>query len=443
MRTKIFIWSFIVSIALVALSQRGPDFPGQDPILEEGIKCIGKHLMAERLGKQADYWDLRVKLGMLAQKATNPRTRAHLKWMMITERIPFESEGSSEWYIKKFCPHLLNSPVPPELRVRDEKYKCDKDLRCLFYDPFYLPYMKAVGRYEEALERLKNGTLRELYEELRNAIKEEEDKVLEELEEYDPDLSIAYFYYPDTDRAYYIIDFKRFDEYSQWEESVYTYETLQRVSQLKEKLSPKEFEKVLKETRYKVEREKMELIPSFLLEQLAYWHAKKGEYDKAIMYWEMFWGDEERMHPMVMGGGAGVGDPSGWRRNYLEQLRNRGEVDRLHPFLYINYRPFNPKKGFTKGGKPFVSADSFLKALNIPFEWTREGKLLTIKKDEGAVKIANIKDKWWIYKEGERKEVEAYIKDKELYLPLEELCELLNLRLEWDENTFIGKVFTK
>jgi len=84
-----------------------------------------------------------------------------------------------------------------------------------------------------------------------------------------------------------------------------------------------------------------------------------------------------------------------------------------------------------------------LKALNIPFEWTREGKLLTIKKDEGAVKIANIKDKWWIYKEGERKEVEAYIKDKELYLPLEELCELLNLRLEWDENTFIGKVFTK
>jgi hypothetical protein len=84
-----------------------------------------------------------------------------------------------------------------------------------------------------------------------------------------------------------------------------------------------------------------------------------------------------------------------------------------------------------------------LKALSIPFEWTREGKLLTIKKDDGTVKIANIKDKWWIYKDGERKEVEGYIKDKELYLPLKELCELLNLKLEWDDDTFIGKVLTK
>ena len=443
MKIKNIIWAFMVSLASLALSQKGPDFLGQDPIMEEGVKCWGKHAAAASLGEQEDYWDEWVKLEMIAQQATNPRSKAYLKWLKIGTPRPFETEGAYEWYKKKFCPHLLGSQVPPELRFKDEKYKSDKDLRCLFYDPFYLPYMKAVGRYEEALQRLKNGTLRELYEELRNAIEEERDKIYKELEEYDPDLSIACLYYPDTDRAYYIIDFKKFEEYSEWEKSVYKHETLQRISHLKDKLSPKEFEKVLNETRSKVEREKIKLVPAFLIEQLAYWYAKKGEYDKAIMYWEMYWGDEERMHPMYIGTGNESGHPLEWRKSYLEQLRKMGEVDKLCPFLYINDKPFNPKKGFTKGGKPFVSTHSLLKALNISFEWTREGKLLTIKKDDGTMKIANIKDKWWIYNDGERREVEAYIKDKELYLPLKELCELLNLKLEWDEDTFIGKVSTK
>ena len=187
----------------------------------------------------------------------------------------------------------------------------------------------------------------------------------------------------------------------------------------------------------------------YLWLNLAYYYEWVGDYAKALYYQERY----EVLKPIL-----DVWDmvllPEGKNLPFFDKLKDiRGKYIRdlgrgnkecnLHPFLYINDKPLDPRKGFTKGSKPFVSTHSLLKALNISFEWTREGKLLTIKKDDGTMKIANIKDKWWIYNDGERREVEAYIKDKELYLPLKELCELLNLKLEWDEDTFIGKVSTK
>jgi hypothetical protein len=433
---------FLVYFSVLCLAQEDIHISGQDPLVEEGLRSYCFEILAYSRKEMPNYWKLWRKQEELEKKATNPQSKAFLKWLRTWTPRDFDVLTLADFKLMN-CPHLL---AQGEYLTQQTM---EKDLSLLFYDPFYAPYLRETGRYEEALKRLRDGTLRELYDEIRNHFDEVRDQLYREVEEYDPDLVITFYYFPDTKRVYYTFEVKTYSDLAVWQKDIEEREALNRISYLRDKLSPEEFERLRQKTVINLWVSGFGLRVFSLMESNARLYARRGEMDKAIYYWETLLSQEDRIIWWGYGGGSSSIEASPlqrdkeWRDIYLKQLRNRGEVDKLHPFLYINCRPFNPKKGFTKGGKPFVSADSFLKALNIPFEWTREGKLLTIKKEGGTMKIANINDKWWIYKDGERKEVEGYIKDKELYLPLEELCELLNLRLEWDENTFIGKVFTK
>lgn len=76
-------------------------------------------------------------------------------------------------------------------------------------------------------------------------------------------------------------------------------------------------------------------------------------------------------------------------------------------------------------------------------EWLRESKLLKISKGEDISLIADVKGGWKVHSEEGKKDIKAYLKGKELYLPLKEICQLLDLKLDWDEETFIGRVSTK
>ncbi|MGC8842822.1 MAG: stalk domain-containing protein [bacterium] len=163
----------------------------------------------------------------------------------------------------------------------------------------------------------------------------------------------------------------------------------------------------------------------------------KRDYDKAIYYLE--WEEEisKRLGIIEVGGSSPL---SRIRREYLQELKNKGLGDKLHPFLYINGKPFDNRKGFTINGKPFISSIPFLEALNISSQWIKGRKILKVSKNEDVLYIADIRGGWRIYKGKEKRDVEAYLKGNELYLPLKELCKVLNLKLDWDEESYIGKV---
>ena len=163
----------------------------------------------------------------------------------------------------------------------------------------------------------------------------------------------------------------------------------------------------------------------------------KKDYDKAIYYLE--WLEEEYIRQGVLETGGNKLLPKA-RRKHLQQLKSKGREDELHPFIYINEKLIFNRNCFTKNGKPFVSVASFLNTLNIPSEWIREGKILKVSNDKDICYIANLKGKWRAYKGKKKKDIEAYLKEKEIYLPLKELCELLGLKLEWDGETYIGRV---
>ena len=437
MQKKILCFLILI-LPTMLFALREYSFPGQDPLVEEAIIT----LVEGRKTDNPDLWNVWIKMEELWKMEKNPRNKSIIGWLRTWLRPPFDHWDS--WVFKRvYCPHLLTN----EEEINYPKHSCyeNNDFAPLFYDPFYVPYLKSIGKYEEALEHFQKGTIKEFFEPIHDYFENEIYKLFRQAEAYDPDLTITWYYFRDTQKVYYSSEIKTENEYRDWKKNMEDYEIQRRISSLKEKLSPNEFEKLKLETHLEIIRMGIgnSQPTTYLTEGLARIYAKRGEIEKAIHYWELYISREDRVNVAYIGPSTEPLNLQEMRKMYLGELRNRGEVDKLHPFLYINYRPFKPKKGFTKGGKPFVSADSFLKALNIPFEWMREGKLLTIKKEGGTMKIANIKDKWWIYKDGERREVEGYIKDKELYLPLKELCELLNLKLEWDENTFIGKVFTK
>jgi len=162
----------------------------------------------------------------------------------------------------------------------------------------------------------------------------------------------------------------------------------------------------------------------------------KRDYAKAIYYLELV---EELYGGPIL---SSQNSLAMIRRKYLQQLKNKGVGDNLHPFVYINGKVFNISKSFTKDGEPFVSVNSFLNMLNIPSEWIKEGKILKISNDKDICYIANLKSKWRAYKGKEKNDIEVYLKDEEIYLPLKELCELLGLKLQWDEETYIGRVIS-
>jgi hypothetical protein len=236
-------------------------------------------------------------------------------------------------------------------------------------------------------------------------------------ERYNPELSVAHFYIKETGEVYYIVSNLRDQS---WEER----EWGRMVREMLEMRGIKE-ESIVSGG-----------VGSYRPAIIVTAYLAKRDYAKAIYYLELV---EELYGGPIL---SSQNSLAMIRRKYLQQLKNKGVGDNLHPFVYINGKVFNTSKSFTKDGEPFVSVNSFLNMLNIPSEWIKEGKILKISKDNDICYIANIKGKWRVYKGKEKKDIEVYLKDEEIYLPLKELCELLGLKLQWDEETYIGRVIS-
>jgi len=427
--------------------QREPSFPGQDPIVEEAIRCVEKDRLAPSKGQKLKLWELWTKLEELERMAKNPTSKAFICWLRA--RIRPLLENTLPWWVFKrdYCPHLL-TPEDRSALARCWDVPEKERAPYIIYDPFYGPYLQATGRYQEALQRIQDGTIVELYRELRRHFEEERENLCIKAGEYDPYIATTWVYFEDTDRVYYTTALT-WREIEEWERQILSYETEKRLGNLRDKLSKEEYDKQWKIVYEKVSSEfDRRYNPAFyLLKSLAEVYAKRGDYEKAIRYWELFTSIEGRVQIMWVGPSPldEITPPKvrEWRANYLKQLKAQGEVDKLHPFIYINDKPLNPKKGFTKGGEPYVSVLDFSKAIGASAEWERAGKLLKIKSEDDALLIANIKGRWKVYTEEGKKDINAYFKDGELYLPLKELCKLLNLELKWDEETFIAHVFKK
>jgi len=420
----------LVFLPIVGFPQlKEPSFPGQDPLVEEAIRTLVNSWKTDR------FWDAWVKMRNLAKMAKNPESQALISWLRTWVPRPFEDEPS---YVFKNCyaPHLLSPDEGPGLPEPPKK-----DFRAFFYDPFYIPYLKESGLYQEAIERFQNGTFEEFYEELRKKFDEEEYECFMKAEEYDPDLTIAWYYYRDTGRVYYDTTRKTSREAREWRRYIESYELERRLEAIKGELSEWEKEDLSRKLRREASLYESEYSTTYLLEWLAKLYAQRGELEKAIYYaeWHLSREDPVMVAYTPPAETADLEKVKEWRTSYLRELKAKGEEDKLPP-LIIGEKPLNPKFSLTKEGTPYVAVLPFCQALNVSAEWTREGKLLTIKIGETLIRIANLKGKWWIYKEGERKDVDAYLKDKELFLPLQELCQLLSLKLDWDEETYIARV---
>jgi hypothetical protein len=453
------VFNLLVCFLLLYLSTilRAKSFPEQDPLVERALSLAWENGIELRtregwfwsLRLDTDYWKLVGELKELERKAVSADSKAVICWLIAKYSFPLVDRVGWKNISSRYAENLRKSGIvyPHEA----------------LYDPIIRSYLRFTGRWGNMFDKDKKDLeklISEVKEELYNHYRE----YMRKAESYNPDITLFVIKTID-DRIYYNIHIKTQEEFESWSMNIEELERERFEKELKQKIlsgeiksppgSERDWAKAIAHLRENgvfgiALKDALSPYVSFLWDDLADYYAWDGDYDRAIYYKECREaiapyeiGYYVTMMPSLQGHGETSDKLRELRAESLKKLRLINSEDRLHPFIYINNRPFKPKKGFTKGGKPFVSADSFLKALNIPFEWTREGKLLTIKKDEGAVKIANIKDKWWIYKDGERKEVEGYIKDKELYLPLKKLCELLNLKLEWDDDTFIGKVFTK
>ncbi|MGB9797830.1 MAG: hypothetical protein ACPLSK_04335, partial [bacterium] len=227
--------------------------------------------------------------------------------------------------------------------------------------------------------------------------------------EYNPNMYLSYIWDKDTNEVFYIVNWRDKEEYKEW------------VSVVKERTGYWE--------KNPYERFFSSAKPVFsALEGL---YLAKQDLASAI-YWlereEMWWMEE---FPRLTGSRVmrlyGSEALAGVRMLYLERLKKKGESDKLHPFIYIEGKPIDTAYCLTRKGKPFVAVISFSKALNITAEWTRKGELLTIRKGEDAIKIVLTKGKWLIDDGNGSEPIEAYFKGNELYLPLKELCKVLNL----------------
>ena len=244
---------------------------------------------------------------------------------------------------------------------------------------------------------------------------------------YDPDMYLSYTWDRGTDEVFYIVNWINKEEYQEW---VWAVEERMGLLDIENKKDPDD---IIRPSAK----------PVFTAIEGLY--LAKQDLANAI-YWlehmEKWWTED---FPSLTGGRVmrayGPEALAGVRMLYLQKLKKSGDRDKLHPFLYINKKPFDTAYCLTRNGNPFVAVVPFLKALNINFEGVTEGKSLTIKMDDESIRIEGLNDGWKIiYKGKEKEDIEAYLKDKELYLPLKELCELLSLKLEWDKETYIGRV---
>ncbi|MGC9004830.1 MAG: stalk domain-containing protein, partial [bacterium] len=384
-----------------------------------------------------EYWRVVGALKELEKQAADPDSKALICWLIAKYSTPLFERGPGWSKVGlKFIEEARNLGI----------FYPDDEL----YDPIIRSYLQVEGKWKEVIGKMEGKELKAMIRKAKEELYRHFREYMRKAESYNPDITL-FVLKTDDERVYYNLHIKSYDEFDAWLRAVEELES-DREKEVKEKIIRGEVSPppgCEKEWREAVERLKEtgvfgialihELCPyvSFLWDDLADYYAWEGDYERAIYYKEL----RETTAPGEIGYLVTIYPPlkiqedklKEYRAKYLKKLKVGNVGDKLYPFIYVNDKPLDPRKGFTKGGRPFVSALPFLKALNISSEWTKEGRLLTIRRNDETLRIANIKGKWWVYKEGERKVIEAYPKEKEIYLPLKELCEILNLKLEWDE----------
>jgi len=246
---------------------------------------------------------------------------------------------------------------------------------------------------------------------------------------YDPDMYLSYTWDRETDEVFYIVNWVNEEEYKEW---VRATEERMGLLDIENKKDP---DNIIRPSAKPI----FTAIEGLYLAKQAFANA---------IYWlergEKWWTEDfPRLTGRRVTRAYGPEALAGVRMLYLQQLKKSGDRDKLHPFLYINTKIFDTAHCLTRNGNPFVAVVPFLKALNMNFDWEAEGKSLTIKRGNENIGIERLNDEWKIiYKGKEKKDIEAYLKDEEIYLPLKELCELLGLKLQWDEETYIGRVIS-
>jgi hypothetical protein len=245
--------------------------------------------------------------------------------------------------------------------------------------------------------------------------------------EYDSNMYIAFLWKKETDEVFYIVNWRDKEEYRQW------FSALQERTRLFEEGRDLYGTYFIPAKRVYAGLESLYLLKGDLLGAIYC-------LERAEKWWME---DFPRLTIFRVMRAYGPEALAGVRMLYLQQLKKSGDRDKLHPFLYINTKIFDTAHCLTRNGNPFVAVVPFLKALNMNFDWEAEGKSLTIKRGNENIGIERLNDEWKIiYKGKEKKDIEVYLKDEEIYLPLKELCELLGLKLQWDEETYIGRVIS-
>jgi len=242
----------------------------------------------------------------------------------------------------------------------------------------------------------------------------------EKAESYDPNLYFDAIWIEDTDEVYYICNWKTMQEYKDWFEEIW-----KKLSALGKETLSTPYATYCGIGKIYLARGDYEKAIYYLEKELEWWFKKLTEltdiritmtFDKSLEY---------------------------ARAKYLQQLKKRGEEDKLYPYIHLGGEILDKKFCFTKNGIPYVAVAPLCEVFEIPFKWARKDTLLTLNRGSDTIQIANIKGQWKVYTEEGKKDINAYSKDGELYLPLKELCKLLNLELKWDDDTFIAYVFKK
>jgi len=418
--------------------QSAPLIGKQDPLVQEAFKI--EYETIQKAG-EANYWLLTLQLKELRGKAQSPESKAIISALIIVR-----------------CLDLFNDYVLPS---KDSSIQDVSEPRLLLNTFWVRGYLQMKGLYNQVYQWIQDGTWTTRLAPVIEEMKEEYRRSVELIEEYDPTFSLAVVYNRHTNEFYYTTAYKTRDEIQAWRRAVWQAEAQKIVEEFR-LLHPNEVRIVRSssgETRVEFSSPRVateywscvgEILPystRYYLPFLSHYYEWSGDFPRALYYQELY----ELMKPELDHQGPLLlpGTPfeleqlQRVRKKFGSQLRSCGNQDILHPFLYINDKPLNPKKGFTKGGEPYVSVLDFSKAIGASAEWEKTGKLLKIKSEDDTLLIANIRGQWKVYTEEGKRDINAYLKDGELYLPLKELCKLLNLELKWDEETFIAHVFKK
>ncbi|MGB9607421.1 MAG: hypothetical protein ACPL7E_02675, partial [bacterium] len=185
---------------------------------------------------------------------------------------------------------------------------------------------------------------------------EEAEIYLKKVEEYNPDLHYSWAWDKETDKVYYLINWKEKEEHESW-----CWEVIRSAEDFGGKVSRGTF---FNDVFPGAE-------PAFA--NFPYIYVLKGDYAKAIYYLERrerwIFDELPRLTPVQVDKITPNPVLLQLRKKYLSQLRQKGEIDKLVPIIYIKGEPFDSQYCFSWRGDPFISSIPFLEALNISSQW--------------------------------------------------------------------------